>query len=304
MKLFGVRIPFLMFVSAIGIVGALFFSLTLGNPPPPAPNHLTLPPATPYAHTVSGTGLVEASSRNIAIGAFISGVVSELPITEGQQVNAGDVLYVIDNRSAQAELAMRQKELASAQATYEDESAQHKRLMSLPAGGAVSVEQQQRQLFAMRKARAQMEQAAAAVENAQVTLDKHTVRAPVAGQILKTQIRVGEFVSATQGGNAPVILGTTNPLHLRVLVDENDLWRFDETAEATAFLRSNKERQYALTFVRTEPLVQPKRDLSGDTRELVDTRVMEVIYAITPIENAPLYVGQQLDVFINADAKE
>ena len=181
MKLFGMKIPFLMILALVGIIGAISFTLSAGNPKPPPPNQLSTPPSTPFASAVSGTGLVEASSRNIAIGAFVSGVVAELPVVEGNSVNAGDVLFVIDARSAQADLLMRQKDLASAQATYEDENAQHKRLMSLPAGGAVSVEQQQRQLFATRKARAQMEQAAAAAQNAQVTLDKHTVHAPVAG---------------------------------------------------------------------------------------------------------------------------
>ncbi|MDX1974777.1 MAG: efflux RND transporter periplasmic adaptor subunit [Rickettsiales bacterium] len=318
MKIAGIQIPTLTFVAAVGIVGALIFTFTLGNPKAPEPNQLNLPPSTPYAQAVSGTGLVEAGSRNIAVGAFLSGIVTEIRVTEGESVKQGDILFVVDKRSAEAEVAVKEKDVASAEAllnvgkaTFEDEDAQLKRLMSLQAGQAVSVEQQQRQLFATRRARAQLDQAIASLDSAKaslgyakVTLEKHSVRAPVDGEILKIQTRAGEYVNANQGNVAPILMGSVAPLHLRVLIDENDLWRFNQKAEATAFLRSNKERQYSLTFVRIEPYVQPKKDLSGDTREQVDTRVMEVIYAITPVENAPLYVGQQLDVFINAEVKE
>ena len=55
-----------------------------------------------------------------------------------------------------------------------------------------------------------------------------------------------------------------------------------------------------MNFVRTEPYVIPKKPLTGENTELVDTRVLQVIYAIDA-PNAPLYVGQQLDVSLDAD---
>ncbi len=52
-----------------------------------------------------------------------------------------------------------------------------------------------------------------------------------------------------------------------------------------------------LTFVRVEPLVVPKRSLSGGVSERVDTRVLELIYSVSP-ELLNATVGQQVDVFI------
>jgi hypothetical protein len=53
-----------------------------------------------------------------------------------------------------------------------------------------------------------------------------------------------------------------------------------------------------LDFVRVEPYVVPKRSLTGDNTERIDTRVLQVIYKVKdPGDN--LYVGQQVDVFVN-----
>ena len=62
------------------------------------------------------------------------------------------------------------------------------------------------------------------------------------------------------------------------------------------------DKKYPLTFVRIEPYVIPKKSLTGDNTERVDTRVMQVIYSLKP-EGKPIYVGQQLDVFIDVSKK-
>jgi hypothetical protein len=55
-----------------------------------------------------------------------------------------------------------------------------------------------------------------------------------------------------------------------------------------------------LRFVRVEPLVVPKRALSGMTTERIDTRVMQLIYAIVE-DGMAILPGQQVDVLIEAD---
>ena len=317
MKLFGHKINLSVIAAVVGLTGAVLFTFTKGNPPPPPSNNLVSPPVTPYTQSVSGTGVVEANSRNLSVGVFVSGIISEVKVNEGDKVNAGDVLLITDKRSAEADLLMRRKDLESAeanvkiaQAQLDDEEDLLKRYNNLQGGVSISVTQQQRQMFAVRRAKAQLEQAQANLEssktvlkNSEVTLNKHIVIAPIAGEILKVRVRAGEF--ATAGAPlSPIVLGNTTPLHLRVQIDENDLWRFNEKATAIAYLRSNKERKYNLHFVRVEPLVQPKMQLSGSATELVDTRIMEVVYSIEPLADAPLYVGQQLDVFVDASKTE
>ena len=50
--------------------------------------------------------------------------------------------------------------------------------------------------------------------------------------------------------------------------------------------------------MRVEPYVVPKKSLTGDNTERVDTRVLQVIYAMD-VTDRPIYVGQQMDVFID-----
>jgi hypothetical protein len=68
---------------------------------------------------------------------------------------------------------------------------------------------------------------------------------------------------------------------------------------AIAFIKGNSERAIELTFVRIEPYVIPKVSLTGSSTERVDTRVLQVIYSLKRPIDQPLYVGQQVDVFIN-----
>ena len=57
---------------------------------------------------------------------------------------------------------------------------------------------------------------------------------------------------------------------------------------------------FPLVFTRIEPYVIPKVSLTGSSTERVDTRVLQVIYSLTRPTDPPLYVGQQVDVFIEA----
>jgi multidrug efflux pump subunit AcrA (membrane-fusion protein) len=118
-------------------------------------------------------------------------------------------------------------------------------------------------------------------------------------KVLQVNVRPGEYVGATQG-QAFVVLGTVGKLHIRVDIDENDIRRFKPGMKGVAMPRGNPELQYTISFVRVEPYVIPKKSLTGANTERVDTRVLQVIYAINDNSN-PLYVGQQLDVSLNVD---
>ena len=119
-----------------------------------------------------------------------------------------------------------------------------------------------------------------------------------AGAPLQVNVRPGEYVGTTPG-QAIVALGTVGRLHVRVDVDENDIGRFKPGMKGTASPRGEPNTRYPLAFVRVEPFVIPKKSLTGGNTERVDTRVLQVIYAIEA--NVPLYVGQQLDVSLDAD---
>lgn len=152
-------------------------------------------------------------------------------------------------------------------------------------------------------ARAAVEQAKASVEQTMTTLKLLEVRAPVSGTILQVNLRPGELVS-TLALQSLIVMGNLKPYHVRVSIDEEDIPRLKLNAPATALLRGDlKRREIPMTFVRIEPSVIPKTSLTGANTERVDTRVMQVIYAIDPenplVKERKVLIGQLLDVFIN-----
>jgi multidrug resistance efflux pump len=148
-------------------------------------------------------------------------------------------------------------------------------------------------------ARAAVLQAQAQIAQTKIELERLVVRAPVDGDVLQVNVRLGEYVG-TPPNQALIVLGNVHKLHVRVDIDEHDIPRYHRGARAQAMVRGNPQVSFPLRFVRVEPYVVPKKSLTGDNTERVDTRVLQVIYAIEKTAQ-PVYVGQQLDVFIDTD---
>ena len=152
-------------------------------------------------------------------------------------------------------------------------------------------------------ARAAVEQAKASLEQTRTTLNLLEVRSPVAGTILQVNLRPGELVS-TQASQSLIVMGNLKPYHVRVSIDEEDIPRLKLNAPASAFLRGDlKRREIPMSYVRIEPAVVPKSSLTGANTERVDTRVMQIIYAIDPenplVKERKILIGQLFDVFID-----
>jgi HlyD family secretion protein len=148
-------------------------------------------------------------------------------------------------------------------------------------------------------ARAAISKAEAEAERIKTELDRLVVRALVAGKVLQVNLRPGEFVG-TPPGQPLIMLGNIERLHVRVDIDEFDIPRFRQDAPASAVPRGSLQERYPMTFVKIEPFVVPKKSLTGDNTERVDTRVLQVIYECDPKGRPPLFVGQQMEVFIDA----
>ncbi len=152
-------------------------------------------------------------------------------------------------------------------------------------------------------AAANVELARAQVDQARTALELLRVRAPVDGTVLQVNVRPGEYVS-TFGGQSLILMGSVRPMHVRVNVDEEDLPRLELYAPARAKVRGDsRQEEIPLIFVRQEPYVVPKMSLTGANTERVDTRVVQVIYAVDPdnrlVREGKVLVGQLVDVFID-----
>lgn len=146
-------------------------------------------------------------------------------------------------------------------------------------------------------AQASVAQARALLKQTETELERLEVKASISGIVLQVNVRPGEFVG-TPNTQPLIVLGGSRK-HVRVDVDENDITRFRLGLPARATRRGDAATEIPLTFVRVEPYVIPKKSLAGGTMERVDTRVLQVIYAVDQ-HDAPLFVGQQVDVFLDA----
>jgi len=269
-----------------------------GSTPAQTARPLIAPAQSPYPTFVAGAGIVEASTENIAIGTPIAGIVSKINVQVGSRVKRGDPLFSIDSRATRAELTVRQAAVQVAEAQLANAKNQFARVQNINSR-AVSVEERDKRRYAVQIAEAQLAEAQANVQSTETDLERMTIRAPVDGQVLQLKVRPGEFAATGVLAQPLILLGSVDRMNVRVDVDENDAWRVKAGAPAVAFLRGNKDIKTPLKFVRFEPYVVPKRSLTGDSTERVDTRVLQVIYSFER-GDLLIYVGQQMNVFIEA----
>ena len=297
-------------VASMGLVIAIAVAIGSEKKTPPA-QPIAEPAQAPFKSSIGGAGIVEASTDNISIGTSISGIVKKVYVVVGDRVRGGQSLFTIDDRELRAELLVKEASLVKARASVEearaslqDYESQYALVRGVTDGRAVSVDDVQKRRDAVLLAKAKVESAKAAVvyaesdlKSTQSAIDRLTVRAPLDCEVLQVNVRPGEY-AATGILSTPLMrLGNLDRLHIRVDIDENDAWHFKPGARAAAFLRGNRDLNAEVYFVRVEPYVTAKTSLTGSSTERVDTRVLQVIYGFDRYL-LPVYVGQQMDVFI------
>jgi multidrug efflux pump subunit AcrA (membrane-fusion protein) len=249
---------------------------------------------------VAAVGIVEPSSETISVATELPGVVREVFVRPGQTVATGAPLFRLDARALDANIAATRASVQIAEVEARDATARAALFEDIGDNRAISTDERDRARYAADRANANLRLARAQVQQLEVDRARLTVRAPIAGEVLAVNVRVGEFAQAGPAADPLIAIGDTSPLHVRVQIDEEDISRVAAGAAAQASLRGAGDRRAELTFVRFEPLVEPKRNLSGGA-ERVDTRVVEAIYSLNP-EALPAFVGQQMDVFVAARA--
>jgi RND family efflux transporter MFP subunit len=299
----------------LAVAGFLFafYTVVSSNKPIPVAPAVAAPASAPFKSFIAGAGIVEPKSQNISIGTPLAGIVKTLSVKVGDKVKAGAPLFYLDDRDTRAGLAVKLADLAKAQAGINEAKASLTDTQSLSDLAeaitdrrAISSEELLKRRNALHinsakldSAKALVQQAEAALATTKTTLARLVVQAPVDGEVLQINIRPGEFAQAGALNTPLLVLGNMDQLHVRVDIDENDAWRFDKTSKAVAYLRGNRNFKADLILAYVEPYVVPKKSLTGDSTERVDTRVLQALYSFERSQ-LPVYVGQQMDVFIEA----
>ncbi len=301
-----------------GVVMIVFVSRTqAGREMPPAGDPPVMPPQKPYPDSVAATGILEALSENVAIGVPLPGLVTEVFVKVSGAVKKDQPLFKLDDRDLRAEFlsTQAQREVAQAQigvgeAQLARLESQLGRLAAVVDSRAVSRDELENRRQDVTVARAQLAAAKAQLGASDISLkrislliDRLTVLAPRDGDIIQLNIRAGEY-AATSPKTPAIILGETNKLQVRADVDEQNATRIRKGQNAYGYLKGDPKVTFPLEFIRIEPYIIPKVSLTGSSTERVDTRVLQVIYSLARPTDPPLYVGQQVDVFIEAPDSE
>lgn len=285
---------------AIALAIAVFAIVNvLTREAPPAKTPIVTPPTTSYKKQVAGIGVIEPKSELIGVGTEIAGVVRTINVKPGDIVDEGQLLFGLDERDVDAQLRVLKASLESAKIQAEDFETQYKMVLMVSDDRAVSRDEVNRKRFAAELGRSRVNEIRSQLELAQTTKKRLSVRAPIQGSILDVNIRPGEFVANGNTGEPAIRMGDVSTLHLRVEFDEENAVAISPDSPARAMKRGDPGVSYALEFVRVEPFVTTKQNLAV-AGQRVDTRVLQVIYALPP-EAQSLLSGQQMDVFVNIE---
>lgn len=275
-------------------------TVIVGSVPQPIAAPLISPAQSPFPKFVAGSGIIEASSENIAIASQLAGVIKEVLVKAGDRVEKDQALFILDDRDILAEIAVRDAQVNKAKAQLDDTETQLAIYKSVNDTRAIMRGELLKRESAVSVARAGLTEAQALLLESRTTLQRMTIRAPIAGEVLQSKARAGEFAPAQVMSSPLMVVGAVSPLAVRVDIDENDAWRVAPGSRATANLRGNTAISFNLNFSRFEPYVVPKRSLTGESFERVDTRVLQAIFTFDR-GALPVYVGQLVDVYIESD---
>lgn len=138
-------------------------------------------------------------------------------------------------------------------------------------------------------------------------LAKYTLRAPKDGIVLSISATVGSYVSPqgaydtyTQGADPVITLGTPQEfLSVRCYVDEILVPRIPPPSQMKAQMTiRGTDIKLPMDYVRVQPFVSPKIELSDQRTERVDVRVLPIIFRVEKPKNVNLYPGELVDVYI------
>jgi len=240
---------------------------------------------------------LQAQPRKEVVGVAVAQeklAVATFAIAQDQYIKRRDA-YALDRGSISRDL------LDTAHETAEQAEAAvavaHGQLALTNAGAwSFDIESQEKQY----KALVQGFQAARAL------LAKYEIVAPVDGVVMSLNAGVGSFISP-QGTYNPytqlldplIILGAPQRyLDVRCYVDEILVTKLPEAGKMRAQMSiRGSDLKIDLEFVRIQPYVSPKIELSNQRQEQVDLRVLPVIFRFLK-QDAPVYPGQLVDVFI------
>jgi RND family efflux transporter MFP subunit len=222
-------------VCSVLLVGLLLATLSgcssaksgAGQPPPPVT--ISQPLLANVTDHDELTGRTEAID-SVQVRARVTGYLDKIYFQDGNDVQAGDVLYLIDPRPYVAQVDQDKADLVAKQATVVKTEAVYKRSAALVRSGAASQEDVQVQRGDWEVAKASVGQAEAKLRTSQLYLDWTRVISPISGQLSRTLVTKGNLVTADQTVLTNIV--SLDPIYAYFDVDEPTVLRVQRMIRA------------------------------------------------------------------------
>ncbi|MFP1683243.1 efflux RND transporter periplasmic adaptor subunit [Alloalcanivorax sp. C16-1] len=196
---------------------------------PPEAGFITVEPQT-FTQTTELPG--RTTPYQVAeIRPQVNGLIEERLFEEGQEVNAGDALYRIDDSLYQAQVESAKADLARAQATLKSTRLRAQRFERLLEMKAVSQQEYDEAQAALGENQAQVAAARAAVDSARINLDYTTIEAPISGRIGRSSVTAGALVTASQA-QALATIRQLDPIYVDLTQSNRELRQLRAALEA------------------------------------------------------------------------
>lgn len=186
------------------------------SPPPPEVDVAEIA-AQPVVLSESFTGRVEAAEA-VELRPRVSGYIQEVAFEEGELVEQGDLLFLIDPRPYQARVGAAQADLALARSQQAQASSEAERARVLLGRQAISQEVHDQRQAALSNARAMVDAAEAALDTAELDLEYTRITAPVSGRAGRAMVTRGNLANADQSLLTTVV--SIDPVHVYFEADE------------------------------------------------------------------------------------
>ncbi len=209
-----------------------------------------------------------AASLTAEVRPQVGGIIQNRLFTEGSDVKAGDVLYQIDPASYQAAFDGTKAALAKAEANLEPVRLRADRYKELLASEAVSSQDHDDSIAALKLAQAEIESAKAALEAARINLAYTKVTAPISGRIGRSSVTNGALVTASQATPLATIQ-QLDPVHADVTQSSTEILRLRKALESGQLLNS-KDRQAKVTLTLDDGSAYPETGVLKFSEAFVD----------------------------------
>ncbi len=227
----------------------------------------------PFNSFIAGTGVIEAGSKNITLGSSVTGVVKKVYVQSGDKIKKGELLFEIDDSLVKAKLL----------------SAKHR----------FDLIESLKKIFPNLVTKEKYLKIKDDFYQLQEKAKLYKIYSPIDGKVLSCDISKGSFFDK----NSKALVIGSKELNVKVSINEFDISKFKAGLKAVAYIRGDNTKKIDLDYLYTIPYVKPKTTLTGSPTERTDTRVLQIVYHIKDTNQLPLYVGEELNVFIKI-AKE